>query len=155
MNGQASAWGMVNVIALIYTVIGRNTLAIQFVNSVIGAATAVLVFYCAQHVYRKCARSANSCYLRRVFPIARSLVRAGLERCADSFLSFVLAILASLRLNEKLSLKNTAILIVALFSLSLRFYVFYMITVAIAGGFIIGFRSSRPQTSRGSLSSSF
>ena len=49
MNGQASAWGMVNLIALIYTVIGRNTLAIQFVNSVIGAATAVLVFYCAQH----------------------------------------------------------------------------------------------------------
>ena len=143
MNGQASAWGMVNVIALIYTVIGRNTLAIQFVNSVIGAATAVLVFYCAQHVYQKHARGANSCYLRRVFPVASSLVRAGLEGCADSFLAS--RILASLRLNEKLSVKYAAILIVALFSiLSLRFYVFYMITVAIAGGFIIGFQKFTP-----------
>ena len=70
------AWGMVNVIALIYTVIGRNTLAIQFVNSVIGAATAVLVFYCAQHVYRnmRAARIAAICVA--FFP-ARSCPRRG------------------------------------------------------------------------------
>src|SRR6185503_2661189 len=52
MEGQGSAWGMVNMIAVVYSIIGRNTLAIQFVNSVIGAATAVLIFKCAHIVYQ-------------------------------------------------------------------------------------------------------
>ena len=140
MSGSASAWGLVNVIALIYTVIGRNTLAIQFLNSVIGAATAALVFYCAQHVYRntRVARIAAICVA--FFP---SLVLWSAQGLKDAPIVFflALAILASLRLNEKLSLKHTVILIVALFSiLSLRFYVFYMIAVAIAGGFVIGYQ---------------
>lgn len=144
MAGQASAWGMVNLIAVVYSVIGRNTLAIQFVNSVIGAATAVLVFHCAQHVYKnvRVARLAAICVA--FFP---SLVLWSAQGLKDAPIVFflVLAILASLRLNEKLSLKYAAILIVALFSiLSLRFYVFYMIAVAIAGGFIIGFQKFTP-----------
>ena len=133
MNGQASAWGMVNIIALIYSIIGRNTLAIQFVNSVIGAATAVLVFHCAQHVYQniRVARIAAICVA--FFP---SLVLWSAQGLKDAPIVFflVLAILASLRLNEKLSVKHAAILVVALFSiLSLRFYVFYMIAVGHRG----------------------
>jgi len=139
-SGQASAWGMVNLISVIYSIIGRNTLAIQFVNSVIGAATAILVFHCAQHVYKniRVARIAAICVA--FFP---SLVLWSAQGLKDAPIVFflALAILASLRLNEKLSVKYAAILVVALFSiLSLRFYVFYMIAVAIAGGFIIGFQ---------------
>jgi hypothetical protein len=144
MGGQASAWGMVNLIAVIYTVIGRNTLAIQFVNSVIGAATAVLIFHCAQRVYQnvRVARIAAICVA--FFP---SLVLWSAQGLKDAPIVFflVLAIVASLRLNEKLSIKHAAILVAALFSiLSLRFYVFYMITVAIAGGFILGFQKFTP-----------
>jgi len=139
-SGQASAWGMVNLISVIYSIIGRNTLAIQFVNSVIGAATAILIFHCAQHVYKntRVARIAAICVA--FFP---SLVLWSAQGLKDAPIVFflALAILASLRLNEKLSVKYAAILVVALFSiLSLRFYVFYMIAVAIAGGFIIGFQ---------------
>ena len=144
MGGQASAWGMVNLIAVIYTVIGRNTLAIQFVNSVIGAATAVLIFHCALRVYQnvRVARIAAICVA--FFP---SLVLWSAQGLKDAPIVFflVLAILASLRLNEKLSIKHAAILVAALFSiLSLRFYVFYMIAVAIAGGFILGFQKFTP-----------
>jgi hypothetical protein len=144
MGGQASAWGMVNLIAVIYTVIGRNTLAIQFVNSVICAATAVLIFHCAQRVYQnvRVARIAAICVA--FFP---SLVLWSAQGLKDAPIVFflVLAIVASLRLNEKLSIKHAAILVAALFSiLSLRFYVFYMITVAIAGGFILGFQKFTP-----------
>jgi 4-amino-4-deoxy-L-arabinose transferase-like glycosyltransferase len=143
-SGQASAWGMVNLISVIYSIIGRNTLAIQFVNSVIGAATAVLVFHCAHQVYKniRVARIAAICVA--FFP---SLVLWSAQGLKDAPIVFflVLAILASLRLNEKLSLKYAAILVVALFSiLSLRFYVFYMIAVAIAGGFVIGFQKFTP-----------
>jgi len=143
-SGQASAWGMVNLISVIYSIIGRNTLAIQFVNSVIGAATAILVFHCAQHVYKntRVARIAAICVA--FFP---SLVLWSAQGLKDAPIVFflALAILASLRLNEKLSVKYAAILVVALFSiLSLRFYVFYMITAAIAGGFILGFQKFTP-----------
>jgi dolichyl-phosphate-mannose-protein mannosyltransferase len=144
MQGQASAWGMVSMIAAVYTVIGRNTLAIQFVNSVTGAATAILVFHCAQHVYqnRRVAKVAAICVA--FFP---SLVLWSAQGLKDAPIVFflVLAILASLRLNEKLSLKYAAILVVALFSiLSLRFYVFYMLAAAIAGGFVIGLQKLTP-----------
>jgi len=144
MSGQAAAWGMVNLISVVYSIIGRNTLAIQFVNSVIGAATAVLVFHCAKQVYKNIRVARIAAILVAFYP---SLVLWSSQGLKDAPIVFflALAILASLRLNEKLSLKHAAILVVALFSiLSLRFYVFYMIAVAIAGGFIIGFQKFTP-----------
>lgn len=138
VGGQASAWGMVNMVAVVYSVIGRNSLAIQFVNSIIGAATAVLVYNCAQHVYKNVRVAKIAAVCVAFFP---SLVLWSAQGLKDAPIVFflVLAILASLRLSEKLSLKHAALLIIALFSiLSLRFYVFYMITAAIGGGFVIG-----------------
>ena len=144
MTNDASAWGMIKMVGAVYTIIGRNSLAIQFVNSVIGAATAVLVYYCAQHVYQnsRVARLAAVCVA--LFP---SLVLWSAQGLKDAPVVFflVLAIYASLRLSQKLSLKYAVILVVALFSiLSFRFYVFYMITVAIAGGFVIGLQKMSP-----------
>ncbi|HJT26322.1 MAG TPA: glycosyltransferase family 39 protein [Pyrinomonadaceae bacterium] len=144
MEGQASAWGMINMVALVYSIIGRNTLAIQFVNSIIGAATAVLVFSCAQHVYQNVRVAKIAAIYVAFFP---SLVLWSAQGLKDAPIVFflVLAILASLRLSEKLSVKHGVILIAALFSiLSLRFYVFYMIVVAIAGGFLIGLQKITP-----------
>ena len=143
-RGQASAWGMVNMIAVVYSVIGRNTLAIQFVNSVIGAATAVLIFSCAQHVFQNTRVAKIAAIYVAFFP---SLVLWSAQGLKDAPIVFflVLAILASLRLNEKLSLKYGLILVVALFSiLGLRFYVFYMIAAAIAGGFVLGLQKLTP-----------
>src|SRR5688572_6516799 len=37
---EAGGWGMLYIVAAIYGIVGRNTLAVQLVNSVIGAATA-------------------------------------------------------------------------------------------------------------------
>ncbi len=144
MAGQASAWGMVNIIGLVYSIIGRNTLAIQFLNSIIGAGTAILVFNCAQHVYKNARVAKIAAIFVAFFP---SLVLWSAQGLKDAPIVFflVLAILASLHLGEKLSAKQAAILIVALFSiLSLRFYVFYMIVVAIGGAFLIGLQKLTP-----------
>jgi len=144
MAGQASAWGMINMIGVVYSLIGRNTLAIQFVNSIIGAATAILVFSCAQHVYKNSRVARIAAIYVAFFP---SLVLWSAQGLKDAPIVFflVLAILASLRLSEKLTVKQATILIVALFSiLSLRFYVFYMIVVAIGGGFLIGLQKITP-----------
>jgi dolichyl-phosphate-mannose-protein mannosyltransferase len=144
MSGQASAWGMVNMVAVVYAVIGRNTLAIQFVNSVIGAATAVLIFSCAQHVFQNTRVAKIAAIYVAFFP---SLVLWSAQGLKDAPIVFflVLAIHASLRLNDKLSLKYALILVVALFSiLGLRFYVFYMLAAAIAGGFVLGLQKLTP-----------
>ena len=144
LRGQASAWGMVNMVAAVYSIIGRNTLAVQFVNSIIGAATAILIYNCAQHVYQNVRVAKIAAVCVAFYP---SLVLWSAQGLKDAPIVFflVLAILASLRLSEKLSAKNAAILIFALFSiLSLRFYVFYMITVAIGGGFVIGLQKISP-----------
>lgn len=143
-EGQASAWGMVRMVAVIYTIIGRNSLAIQFVNSVVGAATAILVFLCALQVYNNVRVAKIAAVFVGFFP---SLVLWSAQGLKDAPIVFflVLAILASLRLSEKFSLKYAAILVLSLFSiLSLRFYVFYMITVAIGGAFVIGLQKITP-----------
>src|SRR5436305_303746 len=53
----------------------------------------------------------------------------------------VLAILLTLQLGEKFSFKNTVMLCLVLATLiSFRFYLFYMMTAAVLGAFIIGTR---------------
>ena len=143
-EGSASAWGFTKMVGAAYYVIGRNTLAIQFLNSIIGAATAILVYNCAQHVYKnfRVAKIAAICVA--FFPSLVLWSAQGLKDAAVVFF-LVLAILSCIRLNEKWSVRHVVILIVALFSvLSLRFYVFYMIAVAIGGAFVIGLQKITP-----------
>ena len=137
-NGEGSGWGMVYMVATVYGIVGRNMLAVQLVNAIIGAVTAPLIFLCAQQVYlnTKVARLAGLAVA--FYP---SLVLWSSQGLKDAPIVFLLAfaILAALRLGQKLSVRYLIVLIVSLFGLlSLRFYVFYMILVAIGGSFLIG-----------------
>ncbi len=137
-TSYASGWGMVYFVAGIYGLIGRNMLAVQLLNSVVGAATAVVIFLCAHHVF-------NNLRVARLAGIAvafyPSLVLWSSQGLKDGPIVFFLAvsILATLKLGEKFSAKYAVVLVAALFLLlSFRFYIFYMITVAVAGAFVIG-----------------
>ena len=137
-NTGASAWGMIYFVAAVYGLIGRNMLAIQFINSVLGALTAPVIFLCAQQVFnnRRVARLAAMAVA--FYP---SLVLWSSQGLKDGPIVFFLAlsILATLKLGQRFSLKYLVALALSLLSLlSIRFYVFYMICVAIAGAFIIG-----------------
>ncbi|MGI9065134.1 MAG: hypothetical protein ACR2HX_01835 [Pyrinomonadaceae bacterium] len=135
---SASGWGMVYLVAAVYGIIGRNMLAVQFVNSAFGAATAIVIFLCAYQVF-------NNLRVARVASVAGafypSLVLWSSQGLKDGPIVFFLALsmLATLRLGDKLSLKYLAVLVGSLLAvLSLRFYVFYMICFAVAGAFVIG-----------------
>jgi hypothetical protein len=135
---SASGWGMVYMVAGVYGIIGRNLLAVQFVNGVLGAATAVVVYLCAHHVY-------NNLRVARIAGIAAafypSLVLWSSQGLKDGPIVFFLALsmLATLRLGQKLSAKYIVVLLASLLAvLSLRFYVFYMICFAVGGAFVIG-----------------
>ncbi|MDQ2974618.1 MAG: hypothetical protein M3R69_04290 [Acidobacteriota bacterium] len=140
-GGEASGSGMIYLAGLIYTLVGRNMLAIQLVNCVVGAATGVVVALVAHHVY-------NNVRLARAAGIAvafyPSMVLWSCQGLKDGPTVFFLAlsILATLKLGQKLSLKFILVLICSLLCvLVLRFYVFYMICVAVGGAFVIGMQA--------------
>ncbi|HEX8145385.1 MAG TPA: glycosyltransferase family 39 protein [Pyrinomonadaceae bacterium] len=140
-TGGGGGWGMIYIVGAVYSIVGRNMLAVQFLNAVLGAATAPIIFLCAHHLFGNVKVSRASAYLVGLYP---SLILWTSQGLKDSPIIFLLALsmLATLKLGEKLNLKYFLILIVALFGiLSLRFYIFYMLVVAIGGTFVIGQRA--------------
>lgn len=140
-GGGGGGWGMVYLVAAIYGIVGRNMLAVQLVNSVFGAATAVTVFLCAKHVFENLRVARLAGMAVAFYP---SLVLWSSQGLKDGPIVFFLAlsILATLKLGERLSAKYFVVVVCSLLALlSLRFYVFYMICVAIAGALIIGTKS--------------
>ncbi|HET6889550.1 MAG TPA: glycosyltransferase family 39 protein, partial [Pyrinomonadaceae bacterium] len=136
--GQGTGWGMIYLVAGVYGLIGRNMLAVQFINGVLGAAAAVVIFLCAHHVFNNLKVARLAAIAVAFYP---SLVLWSSQGLKDGPIVFFLAlsILATLKLGRKLTVNWLAVLVCSLFVLlSLRFYIFYMIFVAIAGAFIIG-----------------
>lgn len=139
-KGEGSGWGMVYLVGGVYWLLERNMLAIQFFNAVLGAATAPIIFLCAQQVYGNSRVSRFAAFAVAFYP---SLVLWSSQGLKDAPIVFLLAlsILATLKLGQKLSAKYLVALVLSLFCLlSLRFYVFYMILAAIGGAFLIGMR---------------
>lgn len=141
-----SGWGMNSMVALIYAVVGRNMLSVQYFNSVLGAATAPLIFLCAYDVFKN----------RRVATVAAigvafypSLVLWSCQGLKDGPIVFFLAtsILATLKLGQKLTVFYAVVLATSLFGvLAFRFYVFYMLLAAVMGAFVIGMRAVTAQS---------
>ena len=132
-SGQGSGWGMVYLVAAVYGLTGRNMIAVQLMNSVIGAATAVIIYLCAHQVFKNVRVARIAGIAVAFYP---SLVLWSAQGLKDGPIVFLLAIaiLCTLKLGEKLSVKYIAVLVCALLGLvALRFYVFYMIAVAIVG----------------------
>ncbi|HYO99635.1 MAG TPA: glycosyltransferase family 39 protein [Pyrinomonadaceae bacterium] len=137
---SSGGWGLGYVVAVVYSLVGRNSLAVQYVNGVIGAATAPLAYLCAQHMFENKRVSRLTAVLVAFFP---SLVLWSSQVLKDGPIVFLLvaAMLATLKLSEGLSVKFFAMLVFALFGLlSLRFYVFYMAIAAAGGALLIGVR---------------
>lgn len=137
-HSGGTSWGMIYLVASIYSVIGRNVLAVQYVNAVVGAATAPIIYLCALEVFNNIRVARISALAVAFFP---SLVLWSSQGLKDGPIVFFLAltIMATLKLNRKFDTKFVTILIISLFAvLSLRFYVFYMLVAAVAGAFVIG-----------------
>lgn len=139
-------WAVTYYVAGIYTLVGRNMLATQLVNSVIGAATAPLIYLCAQHIFSNIKVARVAALFVAFYP---SLVLWSSQGLKDGPIVFLLAVimLTTLKLGEKLRIKYLVVLLSALLCLlGMRFYVFYMAVVAIGGAFMIGMRSLDAQS---------
>jgi hypothetical protein len=139
-------WGMLYLVAGIYTILGRNMLAVQFFNAVIGAATAPVIFLCARHIFRNLRVAQLAAFSVALYP---SLVLWSSQGLKDGPIVFLLALimLATLELGERVNLKYVLVILLSLLAvLSLRFYVFYMALMAVVGAFLVGMR---PQGAQG------
>ncbi len=137
----ASAWGMLYLVAFVYELVGENMFAIQLINASVGASTALIVYYTAQSIFNNKRVSRLTAILVGFFP---SLVLWSSQALKDGLIVFALAlaILATIRLMEKITLGYALVLLGCLLSLlTLRFYIFYMLSAAVAGSFLLGVKS--------------
>jgi hypothetical protein len=145
-SGRSSGWGMLYMVGAIYKVIGRNMLAVQYVNCVLGAATAPLAYLIAMEIFPN-KRVARLCALFSAF--FPSMVLWSAQGLEDGPIVFLLAVsmLATLKLGERFSIKYMVALALALCSLlTLRFYVFYIVVVAVTVAFVLGRRPMSAQS---------
>jgi 4-amino-4-deoxy-L-arabinose transferase-like glycosyltransferase len=141
-------WGMPYTVGGLYMVVGRNMLAVQLFNAVVGAATAPVIFLCARYIFQNIRVARLATLFVAFFP---SLVLWSSQGLKDGPIVFLLALtmLATLRLGEKVSLKYGVLLVFSLYGLlCFRFYIFYMAAAAVGGAFLIGMRK---QTTRSML----
>lgn len=141
VSSGAGAWGMLYLVAGIYELVGRNLLAIQLVNASIGAATGVVVYHTAMALFNNVRVAKLAALLVTFFP---SLVLWSSQALKDGLIILALAIsiFATLRLMEKITVAYVVVITLSLLMLlSLRFYIFYMMTAAVAGSFITGMKS--------------
>ena len=142
-------WGMNYLTALIYLVTGRNILAAQAFCAVMGAATAPLTYSCAHKIFNNRRVGRMAAILVALFPAF--IIWSG-QLLKDGLIIFllVLAMTMVLQLQQRLNYAAVGLLIFALFGiLSLRFYIFYMVAVSVAGSFIIGQSGSVKAIARG------
>jgi len=138
VEGQVNR-GFIYFVAWIYYFFGHNTLLVQFLNGIIGAATSLVVLEIALLLYgRKVA--ARAMLFTAFFP-QMVFWSSALYKDAAVMLGIGLNILASLQLQRRfragwfgLYLLTGAVL------LSLRFYVFYAALAATLVGLVIGHR---------------
>lgn len=145
-GGAASGWGMLYMVGAIYKIIGRNMLAVQYVNSILGAATAPIAYLIAMEIFPN-KRVARVCALLSAF--FPSLVLWSCQGLKDGPIVFLLTLsmLATLKLGNRFSAKYLAALALALCGLiTLRFYVFYIVVLAITAAFLLGRRRVTAQS---------
>jgi hypothetical protein len=136
-------WGLNYFAAIIYSVIGRNILAAQFVCATIGAVTPVMVFECARKIFDNKQVAKKAALLVAIFP---AMVLWSAQLSKDGLIIFFLLVIMTMILKLQESIK-APYLVAVIFSLigilSLRFYIFFMVVVAIVGSFVIGSADTR------------
>ena len=130
---RRSGWGMPYYVASIYYVIGRNPLALQLINSVLGAATCVIVYKICQGVYPERRAARTAAILTAASP---SMILWSAQGLKDAPIVFVLCMCMyyALSLRVRVQFKRIALLLIFLFCLySLRHYAAYIVFIASAG----------------------
>ncbi len=139
---KGPGWGMNYLIGFLYLTLGKSIFITQSVFAVIGAATVPLVYFCSEKIFHNTRVAKATAIGIAFFP--PFIIWSG-QMLKDGLIVFllVLAMLMVLEMQKRFSLAGAVALIFSLIGiLSLRFYIFYMICIAVIAGFIIGLNTS-------------
>lgn len=139
---SGAGWGMNYLTAVIYLVLGRNILAAQSFCAVVGAATAPMIYHCAKKIFNNLTVSRVAALSIAIFP---SFVIWSGQLLKDGVIIFLLVTTMTmvLQLQQRVNYMALGVLIFSMMSiLSLRFYIFYMVAVAVVGSFVVGMSST-------------
>ena len=140
VEGHANR-GFIYFVGVIYYVFGRNTLLVQFLNGIIGALTAVVIFDLGLRLYD--FQTARRAMLFTAFFPQMIFWSAALYKDAAVMLCIALSIWALVRLKNQFQFGTLVVYLLATASLIwLRFYIFFAIAGATVAGFFISSRRS-------------
>ena len=134
--------GMYYLTGFIYTILGRNIFAAQSFCAVVGAATAPMVYFCANKIFSNIKVAKFAAISIAIFP---SFVIWSGQLLKDGLIIFLLVLIMTmvLQLQEKVNYAAIGLLVFAMFGImTLRFYILYMVVVSIVGSFIVGVNST-------------
>lgn len=135
-------WGMNYLVGVIYLILGANIFAAQSVFGFIGALVSPLVYFCALRVFGNKNVAKYSSIGIAVFP---SFVIWSGQLLKDGVIIFLILAVMTLvfRLREKFEYSGLLLMALALFGiLSMRFYIFYIILLAVVGSFAMVFSTT-------------
>ena len=142
LSTAGPGWGMNYLVAGLYYALGRNIFAAQTFCAVFGAATAPMVYFCAVKMFSNRRAAKIAAVAIAFFP---SFIIWSSQLMKDGLIIFLLVLTMTmvLQLQEKFNYGALLLLIFSMFGiLSLRFYIFYMVAIAVAGSFVVGLSTS-------------
>ena len=142
MSASRVGWGMPYLVASIYFITGQNSLAVQIISCLLGAATTVLSYFISKEIFNNNRAARYTAVFVGFFP---AMIVWTSQLLKEGFIIFFLALclLGALNLQKKFSYAWIVYLMTALGGLFiLRSYVFLMAAVAIFGGFILTSKTS-------------
>ena len=135
---SGSGWGMHYLVGFLYFLGGKNQLAAQAFCIAFGAAIGPAVYICAHKIYKNSRVAKFAAIMTAFFP---AFIIWSSQLIKDGMIIFLLvvAMIAVLQLQERFRYEWLVVLVLVMFGImSLRFYIFYMVAIAVVGSFIIG-----------------
>jgi 4-amino-4-deoxy-L-arabinose transferase-like glycosyltransferase len=140
-SGQASVsgYGFMYFVGVIYYIVGRNQLLVQFINGTIGSLSVVVIYAIARHLFD--APSARWAALFMAFFPQMIFWSCAMYKDPSILLCIAVAMYSVLRLRERFTAGFVVLFVMScLYLISLRFYVFYMVAFATLGTFVFAQR---------------
>jgi hypothetical protein len=142
LSTSGAGWGMHYLVGSIYFLGGKNMLAAQALCWVVGACIGPVVYICSHQIFKNSQVAKFAGLMTAFFP---AFIIWSSQLMKDGLIIFLLVvvIIAVLKLQEKFSVESVLVLVFAMFGiLTLRFYIFYMVAIAVVGTFVIGLSNS-------------
>ncbi len=137
-----SGYGMPFIVAFVYLFTGENPLAVQIVSCILGASIPILSFYTSKEIFNNTKVAKYTAIFVAFFP---AMIIWTSQMLKEGFIIFflILSILAALNLIKNFNFIWVVYLFISFIALAgLRFYIFFIVVVAVFGGFVLSAKSS-------------